>query len=36
MKRLPGGPPFVQALVGQWRQQYKRRRAMMEELDKLT
>ena len=35
MKNLPGGPLFVRALVSQWRQQYKRRRAMMEELDKL-
>lgn len=36
MQHLPGGPQRVQAIAGQWRQQYKRRRAMMEELDKLT
>ena len=35
MKELPGGPLCVQGLVNQWRRQYKRRRAMMEELDKL-
>ena len=35
MKKLPGGPLCVQALINQWRKQYKRRRAMMEELDKL-
>lgn len=35
MQQIPGGPKYVQAIVRQWRQQYKRRRAMMEELDTL-
>ena len=33
--RLDGGKPIVKSLAEQWRTQYPRRRAMLEELDKL-
>ncbi|NLZ88781.1 MAG: hypothetical protein GX916_04710 [Clostridiales bacterium] len=35
IRRYPGGGEAVRALVQSWRVQYKNRRAMMEELDKL-
>ncbi len=35
MKKISGGEQVVQDIVSEWRRNYKRRRAMMEELDKL-
>lgn len=35
ISRLEGGKPFVKSLAEQWRIEYPRRRAMLEELDKL-
>ena len=35
MREIPGGNEVVEAIVREWRSAYKKRRAMMEELDKL-
>ena len=35
LKGMPGGADQVDLIVGQWRQTYKRRYAMQQEIDKL-
>ncbi|NLB28509.1 MAG: hypothetical protein GX819_06145, partial [Clostridiaceae bacterium] len=35
LKGMPGGAEQVDLIVGQWRQAYRRRYAMQQELDKL-
>ena len=36
MRKLPGGKEAVQRIVGEWRLLYRRRKAMMEELNELS